>query len=179
MPEWKAAKPFTYMLNEEAHAIICLLRLDEGGRDRAHFCPEIKEWSKQTGADEILVAMFHKLQGELARVRKAPIQTGTRTEKGASCFTIKRAVGRPCKEAAIADAAAKLVGRSWRAYKQRAAKAQRSAEARTAARTARVKVGTFTARGNAVTQGKAAAIVQVCELPARLAPAPRVARASI
>jgi hypothetical protein len=90
MPEWKAAKPFTYMLNEEAHAIICLLRLDEGGRDRAHFCPEIKEWSKQTGADEILVAMFHKLQGELARVRKAPIQTGTRTEKGASCFTIKR-----------------------------------------------------------------------------------------
>ena len=144
-----------------------MLRLDKTGKLREQFCPDITEWRRDTNLDEIFMSMFHKLQGDLRRIRDTPIEEGTKTEKGASLFDIARRVGRPCKEAVAAAAAARLVGRRWREYKQKAAKAQRDAEAIKEARASRMKLGMFTSRNNAIVGVKDAAMVEVSMMPSR------------
>ena len=174
-PEWRLKRPHQYTVTDEAHAIVCLLRLDESGKLRKQFCPEITDWRKDTPLDDILVAMFHKLQGELTRVRNKPIEEGTKTEKGASMFSIKNRVGRPCKEAAEAEAAARIVGRRWREWKEKIGKKQRDKKAVAAARAERMKLGTFTARGNAIVGCKETAIVEARATPPGPARVPRSA----
>ena len=173
----KLLRPHNYTVGDEAHAIVCLLRLDKSGKLRKQFCPEIeeKEWRLDTNLDVMFVAMFHKLQGELTRVRNAPIEKGTKTEKGASLFSIKKRAGRPSKEAAEAEAADRLVNRQWRKWKEKMGKKQRDKKAVAAARAERMKLGTFTARGNAIVGCKETAIVEARATPPGPARVPRSA----
>ena len=157
-PAWRSKRPHNYMFNDEAHAIVCLIRLHPELAKK--FVPDI-DVDLGTNADDILCGMFRKLQGELVRVRDAPIATGTRTEKGASLFDIKTRLGRPCKEAQAAEAAARLVGQKWRLHKQQQARKQRVPQAVKAAKAARLRVGSFTSRGTAIVSAKESALVQV------------------
>ena len=150
---WKEKKPHQYRVCDEADALVCLFRLNPDVA--ARYCPDIAI-DGNTGVDDILLAMFEKLGGELERVRQEPVRDGTRTERRASLFRITRKTGRPCREAAVHDAAARLVGKRWREYKCMRAKEQRDKSAHAAARAARPRVGTFTQRGTAITGVKSA-----------------------
>uniref|UniRef100_A0A7S3BMF9 Uncharacterized protein n=1 Tax=Haptolina ericina TaxID=156174 RepID=A0A7S3BMF9_9EUKA len=113
----------------------------------------------------MLLSMFRHLQGTLLPTGKV-LGTGTRNEKGAARYTLGKKLGRPSREVAAAEAAARLVGSKWRQYKQQQAKKQRDKPTHAAARAARPTVGRFTSRGNAITGVKAAAIVQTSQFAA-------------
>mmetsp|Transcript_29028 Transcript_29028/g.72402 ORF Transcript_29028/g.72402 Transcript_29028/m.72402 type:complete len:692 (-) Transcript_29028:19-2094(-) len=124
------------------------------------YCPDIRV-DGNTAADELLLSMFRKLGGSLTRQRQVPIATGTRNERGASLYALGNKVGRPCREDAIAHAAAQLVGVRWRRYRATKARKQRTTAAASAANAARPKLGTFTARGTVITSAKKCAVVQL------------------
>ena len=142
----------------EAQALVYLFQ--QNPVEAKKYCPDI-DIDGSTGADAIMLSMFRKLQGQLIRVRDAPITAGTHSEKVASLYKLGAKKGRPCREAAAADAAALLVGQRWRQFKQEQARKQRAASVIQKANAARRRVGRFTARGNAITAVQPAAIVQV------------------
>jgi hypothetical protein len=128
------------------------------------YCPDISPIDGNTGPDKIMLSMFRKLGGQVTRVRLEPAgsstsASGAHKEHAASCYELGRKKGRPCKEAALSEAAAKLVGQKWREYKQQQARKQRDPKAVKAARASRT-TAKFTSRGNAITCAKPAAIVQ-------------------
>ena len=108
-PAWRSKRPHNYMFNDEAHAIVCLIRLHPELAKK--FVPDI-DVDLGTNADDILCGMFRKLQGELVRVRDAPIATGTRTEKGArlrvGSFTSRGTAIVSAKESALVQVLARV-----------------------------------------------------------------------
>jgi len=167
--------------DREAQALVYLLQRNP--EEAKKYCSDISPIDGSTGADAIMLSMFRKLQGRLVRVRDTPIAEGTRADRAASLFELGVKKGRPCREAAAADAAALLVGHRWRQYQQQHARKQRAATVIQKAVAKRLRVGRFTARGNAITAVQPAAIVQVkqfrtswlphfhCSHPAELEPA--------
>ena len=146
----------------EAQALVYLLQHNPA--EAKKYCPDISPIDGNTGPDKILLSMFRKLGGQVTRVRLEPAgsstsASGAHKEHAASCYELGRKMGRPCKEAALSEAAAKLVGQKWRAYKQQQAHKQRDPKVVKAARASRTKAK-FTSRGNAITCAKPAAIVQ-------------------
>ena len=156
---WEKGRPHKYMFCAEADSLVCLFRLNPV--EAKKYCSDLDVIDGNTGADEMLLSMFRHLQGTLLPTGKV-LGTGTRNEKGAARYTLGKKLGRPSREVAAAEAAARLVGSKWRQYKQQQAKKQRDKPTHAAARAARPTVGRFTSRGNAITGVKAAAIVQVC-----------------
>ena len=155
---WELARPHKYMFGVEADSLVCLFRLNPA--EAKKYCSDLDVIDGNTGADEIMLSMFRKLQGSLEPTGNV-LEEGTRNEKGAARYCLGKKLGRPPREVAAAEAAARLVGTKWRQYKQQQAKKQRDKSAHAAARAARPTVGRFTSRGNAMTCVKAAAIVQV------------------
>ena len=155
---WELARPHKFMFSAEANSLVCLFRLNP--TEAKKYCADLEVIDGNTGADEMMLSMFRHLQGTLQPTGKE-LAEGTRNEKGAARYTLGKKLGRPPREVAAAEAAARLVGSRWRQYKQQQAKKQRTKPAQAAARAARPTVGRFTSRGTAITGVKAAAIVQV------------------
>ena len=101
IPAWKAFRPHTFPFHNEAHSLVCNLRLD--AVEAKKYCPDI-DIGLDTNADDIMMAMFRKLQGVLTPVRDTPIEKGTRTEKGASLFFVLQLQGLPSTYSAFRSA---------------------------------------------------------------------------
>ena len=175
--EAEKARPHKHMFTDEAHAFICHLRTDSNMAKL--WCPDLVDAHGvsmvhgKTGGAEILLALVRKLGGELTKLRKpAPILAPrpTKNHKDAAAFKLTRRGGRPKKETAVADAAADLVKRRGeQRVKSDAVKRRRSRSAPPRmGNKAELKVGNFSARGNAITAAKAAAVVQAHPPPTPL-----------
>ena len=157
---WKAAKPHTFTSCADGKGLVACLRTN-AIEARKYLDKKLVKIDGDTGMDDFFLSMFRKLQGKIERVRDTPVKGLIGNASFASMFKLGRKLGRPCRETAIADAAAALVGQKWRQYKLSQAKKQRRPSEHATAKAARPRIGTFTQRGNAITGVKSAAIVQV------------------
>lgn len=182
------ARPHKHMFHDQAHAIVCTLRLDKNLAK--YYCPTLVDErgvctvNGKTNAGDILVAMYNKLGGDAAPSRKQVPTNASKNARGAVAFNLTRRQGRANKAMEIADAAAKLVKQRGRAQVLRDAEKRRRGSAR--CRRAKVghslKLGKFTTRGNAIVPAKKAAVVEVrgsMHLLPLLSPAPHHAPPSL
>jgi len=118
-----------------------------------------------TNADDLVLALFHKLGGDIVRSHKHAKEKDGKNAKDAAPWKIVKRKGRPNNETAVADAAAKLVEERGEHRVQRdAAKRKRSASAPPRMNSDRIhKTGKFTARGNAIVAPKATAVVELAQ----------------
>ena len=172
----REARPHKYYFGKHAHALVCLLRTDSVAAK--YWCPSLVDKrgastvDGNTNADDLVLALFHKLGGDIVRSHKHAKEKDGKNAKEAAPWKIVKRKGRPNNETAVADAAAKLVEERGEHRVQRdAAKRKRSASAPARMKPDRIhKTGKFTARGNAIVAPKATAVVEVAPLPSPPSP---------
>ena len=95
----REARPHKYYFGKHAHALVCLLRTDADAAK--YWCPSLVDKrgastvDGNTNADDLVLALFHKLGGDIVRSHKHAKEKDGKNAKDAAPWKIVKRKGRP------------------------------------------------------------------------------------